>query len=235
MFNGDRILAIIPARGGSKGIPRKNIIELCGKPLISYTIEAGLHSKYLDYVMVSTDDKEIAKISKASGADIPFLRPAELAQDESKTIEVILHALTELSRLGMRFDVLVLLQPTEPLRDSLDIDKAIEKFFAFGKRPLVSISEVNDHPLLIRSIEGQIVKPLLNEISTCRRQDMPVFYRVNGCIYINSIHEINETTSFNDNEIPFIMDKSHSVDIDELSDIAMAEYYLNRGAVKNHV
>lgn len=228
MYKGKRILAVIPARGGSKGIPHKNIIQLAGKPLISYTIEAGENSKYIDYVMVSTDDEEIAMVSKKCGASIPFMRPAELASDASKTIDAIIHAVEGLEEIGEKFDALVLLQPTEPLRTAADVDGAIEKYYEASCKPLVSVSEVDDHPFLIRSIEGDRLKPLLDVSSTCRRQDMPKYYRVNGCIYINPISELNKNTSFNDNEIPYVMERSHSVDIDELSDLAMAEYYLNK-------
>lgn len=226
MYKGKRFLAIIPARGGSKGIPHKNLIELCEKPLITYTIDAGMGSKYIDYIMVSTDDVEIASIAKHSGANVPFLRPAELASDTAKTVDVIVHAITGLEKLGESFDELVLLQPTQPLRTASDIDDAIEKYCNCNCRPLVSVSEVNDNPLLIRSIEGGRLKSLLDISSTCRRQDMPTYYRVNGCIYINAVNEIDNNTSFNDNIIPFIMEKSHSVDIDELSDLILAEYYL---------
>ncbi len=227
MYKNKRLLAIIPARGGSKGIPHKNIIDLCGKQLISYTIEAGLKSKYLDFVMVSTDDKDIANISQQYGAEIPFMRPAELASDTSKTLDAILYTINTMEAMGEKYDALVLLQPTQPLRTSEDIDQAIEKYAEHGYKDLVSISEVDDHPILMRTIEDEKLIPLLDTSSTCRRQDMPKYYKVNGCIYINTIKQMDENTSFNDNEIPFLMEKSHSVDIDELSDLALAAYYIS--------
>lgn len=232
MLENKRILAVIPARGGSKGIPHKNIVDLCGKPLIHYTIEAALGSKYIDYVTVSTDDQEIARVAKYCGAKIPFMRPAELATDTSKTIDVILYTISGLESMGEQFDVLILLQPTEPLRTTGDIDGAIDKYFECNCSPLVSVSEVDDHPILIRSIEKNQLKPLLNVSSTCRRQDMPDYYRVNGCIYINAISELNKGTSFNDNIVPYIMERSHSVDIDELKDLALARYYIESGSLK---
>ncbi len=231
MFENKRILAIIPARGGSKGIPHKNIIDLCGKPLINYTIEAALGSKYIDYVIVSTDDQEIAKVARYCGAEIPFMRPAEFADDTSKTIDAVLYTVSELENIGEKFDILVLLQPTEPLRTAGDIDGAIDRYFECGCHSLVSVSEVDDHPILIRSVEENRLKPLLNGSSTCRRQDMPIYYRVNGCIYINAISELNRKTSFNDNTVPYIMERSHSVDIDELSDLALARYYIENGVL----
>ena len=228
MYDGNKILAVIPARGGSKGIPHKNIINLCGKPLISYTIEAANQSKYIDYILVSTDDNEIAEVSKRYGAEVPFLRPAELASDKAKTIDAVLHVLQTLNMNGEHFDTMILLQPTQPLRTGTDIDGAIEKYYKCGKRPLVSVSEVEDHPILIRSIENDNLVPLLNTSSTCRRQDMPKYYRVNGCIYINEIKDITTETSFNDNLVPFVMEASHSVDIDENKDLFVAEYYLEK-------
>ncbi len=229
MYNKKRILAIIPARGGSKGIKDKNIIDLCGKPLISYTIEAAKKSKYIDDTVVSTDSEKIAAVARECGAEIPFMRPAELASDKAKTIDAILHAVAELRRMGRAYDVLVLLQPTEPLRTNEDIDRAIELYFEKGEKSLVSISQVDDHPLLMRTLnEDRSMKKLLNVSSTCRRQDMDTFYRVNGCIYINPVADLSDETSFNDNEIGFVMEQSHSVDIDELKDLKVAEYYISQ-------
>lgn len=229
MYADKKILALIPARGGSKGIKGKNIILLSGKPLIAYAIEAALKSKYIDSTVVTTDSKEIAKVAEAFGGRVPFLRPEKLAEDKSKTIDAVLHAVKKLEENGERYHILILLQPTQPLRTPEDIDRAVELFFENGRRPLTSVSLVDDHPLLIRSIDDSgILKPLLDCNSTCRRQDMVDYYRVNGCIYINNIKELNIETSFNDNEIPYIMPKEHSVDIDELVDLAVAEFYLKR-------
>ena len=231
MYRENRILALIPARGGSKGIPHKNIIPVAGKPLIRYTIDAALQSRYIDYVLVSTDDEEIARVAKACGAQVPFLRPAELAADTSRTVDAVIHAAETLKQHGETFDSLVLLQPTSPLRTAEDIDGAIEKFYTGGRQAVVSVSPVEDHPVLVRTIEqttdGERLKPLLAGSSTVRRQDMPAFYRVNGCIYINAMEELNGDTSFNDNPAPWVMEKSHSVDIDEPADLALAEYLLN--------
>lgn len=229
MYNDKKILALIPARGGSKGIKNKNIIDLCGKPLISYTIDSAKGSKYIDEIIVSTDSEEIAEISRQYGACVPFLRPKELATDTSSTLDVVIHAIDFLAKKRDMFHTLVLLQPTEPLRTSEDIDGAIEKHFLGGERSLVSVSEVDDNPILIRTLnQDDLLVPLINLNSTCRRQDMPVYYRVNGCVYINKISEINQTTSFNDNELAYIMQREHSVDIDELKDLCVARYYLEK-------
>lgn len=227
MYNEKKILALIPARGGSKGIKNKNIISLQGKPLIAYTIQAALESQFIDYVCVTTDSEQIAKVSRLFGASAPFLRPPELATDEAKTIDAVVHAINALERKNKYFDVLVLLQPTQPLRTTEDIDLAIIEFFKHNTKALASVSPVDDHPLLVRRIDEKgTLQPLLQRNSTCRRQDLPPFFRINGCIYINNTSEINLETSFNDNEQSFLMSKEHSIDIDELSDLALAEYYL---------
>lgn len=229
MYNNSRILALIPARGGSKGIKNKNIIDLNGQPLISYSIQASMDSKYIDETVVTTDSEEIANISKKYGANVPFMRPAELASDQAKTVDAVLHAIKSLNEMGKQFDVLVLLQPTQPLRTAADIDEAIKRFFATGMRGLVSISAVNEHPLLMRTMdENGNIKSILGENSTCRRQDMKSYYIVNGCIYINRIAEISPNTSFNDNLVGYVMGAAHSVDIDDKKDLFLAEYYLQK-------
>lgn len=227
MYEKKRILALIPARGGSKGIINKNIIDLSGKPLIAYTIEAANESEFIDEVIVSTDSVEIADIAKSYGASVPFMRPNELAGDLSKTIDVVIHAI-RFDDYKDKFDSLILLQPTAPLRNGEDIDQAIKKYYSFGEKSLVSVSEVDDNPILIRTIEDDKCYPLFNLNSTCRRQDMQRYYRVNGAIYINSMKEIYPNTSFNDNRIAFVMEKSHSVDIDEMKDLYIAKYYIEK-------
>lgn len=227
MYKNQKLLALIPARGGSKGIKDKNIIQLAGKPLIAYSIEAAKKSKYIDSIVVTTDSEKIAEVAKIYGARVPFLRPKEFAADESKTIDAVLHAIKTLNIMKETYDVLVLLQPTQPLRSVEDIDNAIDIYYKNHGAALVSVSAVDDSPLLIRSIDndGKLIN-LLSLNSTCRRQDMPKYYKVNGCIYINRIYDLDENTSFNDNSIPYIMRKEHSIDIDELSDLYLAEYYL---------
>ncbi|SKB95305.1 CMP-N,N'-diacetyllegionaminic acid synthase [Lachnospiraceae bacterium] len=227
MFNGKRILGFIPARGGSKGIKRKNICELCGKPLIAYTIEAAKESKYIDWIIVSTDDYMIAEIAVKYGAAVPFIRPSILASDESKIIDAVIFSIKKLCDKGEMFDTLVLLQPTQPLRTTKDIDDAISKYFEHGEKSLVSVCEARDNPLLLRRIDGEgVMHHYENKSSTVRRQDMEKIYRVNGCVYINDVAELSADTSFNDNTIPFIMERNHSIDIDEEEDFWIAERYL---------
>lgn len=230
MFEKNKILAFIPARGGSKGIKDKNIFPVCNKPLIAYTIEAALDCNYIDDVIVSTDSEKIAEVAKNFGAEVPFLRPSELASDTSKTLDAILYTLSELEKIGKIFDDLILLQPTSPLRTAEDINKALEKYFKFGRKSLVSLSEVNDSPILMRKIISEDkMEKLLDVNSTIRRQDMQKFYRVNGAIYINKISEIDCQTSFNDNEIPFVMSQENSVDVDEYQDLEVVKYFIKGG------
>jgi CMP-N,N'-diacetyllegionaminic acid synthase len=221
MYKGKKFLAIIPARGGSKGIPRKNITIINGKPLIQYTIDEAKNSKYLDRIIVSTDDKEIAEIAKRCGAEVPFLRPKELASDHAKTIDALIHAVTELEKRGIKYDFVVLLQPTQPLRKSWHIDEAIQEIVETNEESLVSVSKVKEHPILMRTIgEDGKVKKLLEISSTVRRQDFPTFYKVNGAIYINKINEnFTKNTSLNDNKLAYLMDKKYDLDIDEPIDL----------------
>ena len=158
MYKNKKILAVIPARGGSKGVPRKNIIEIGGHPLIKYTIDCGKNSKYLDRVVISTEDLLIKKVAEENGGDVPFLRPKELAEDTSKTIDCIVHAVDTLKSMGEEYDYVMVLQNTVPLRKSWHIDEAIEMIVNSNERSLVSISEVDEHPILMRT---------LNEDKTC--------------------------------------------------------------------
>lgn len=228
MINNLRILAIVPARGGSKGIKDKNIKEIEGRPLIAYTIEAAKRCEYIDEIVVSTDSEKIAKVAKKAGAKVPFLRPDELASDTARTIDVVLFTIEQLKLIGQEYDIVVLLQPTSPLRDEDDICGAIEKYVSCNMKSLVSVSEVSESPILMRQIVDEThMEKLLNINSTIRRQDMAKYYMVNGSIYINKIEELNSDTSLNDNVIPYVMDRSHSVDIDDYVDIEVMKYYVN--------
>ena len=224
-----KILALIPARGGSKGIPGKNIKDLAGKPLIAHTIEAAKNCSYISKVVVSTDSQEIADVAKKYGAEIPCLRPAELASDTAKTMDAVLHMIETLKEAGEKYDYLVLLQPTSPLRNASDIEGAVELAMESGK-DVVAVSAVSDHPILVRTCdEDGNLTPLLQQNSTVRRQDMPNYYRVNGSIYVNCLDQFGEDTSFNDNPVGYHMPAERSVDIDEPIDFAIAEFYLQEG------
>ncbi|MBP1763030.1 MAG: acylneuraminate cytidylyltransferase [Firmicutes bacterium] len=231
MIENKRILALVPARGNSKGIKDKNIKLLAGLPLIAHTIRSALNSKYVDSVVVTTDSEKIAAVSSQYGARVPFMRPDYLALDTSKTVDAVLHAIEELDRRNEQYDILLLLQPTQPLRTTAEIDEAIESFIKNNYASLVSICEVEEHPILLRTIDNRMqVAPLLKLNSTVRRQDMPKYYKVNGAIYINYIADLDSNTSFNDNQFGYIMDRLHSIDIDEPIDLKIAELYLEEAA-----
>ena len=230
MYKNNRFLAVIPARGGSKGIPKKNIVNVLGKPLIQYSIEEAIHSKYIDKLIVSTDDKEIKKTSIECGAEVPFLRPKELATDSSKTIDTLIHAIDYFRQRGESFDYIILLQPTQPLRKHWHIDKAIEKIVTTNENGLVSVSKVKDHPILIREKdENDNLARLINITSTVRRQDFLDYYKVNGAIYINKIDtNFNNDLSLNDNPLGFVMDSQYNIDIDEPIDLEVLKIMLKK-------
>ena len=220
-----KILAIIPARGGSKGIPGKNIKELNGKPLMAYTIEEALKCPEIDRVVVSTDSKENAQVAEKYGAEVPFMRPAQLAADTSKTIDAVWDVL---DRLEEDYEYVVLLQPTSPLRLAEDITGAIQKAVENGK-DVVSVSKVQDPPVLMRQMdENGELTPLLTEGSTVRRQDMKPWYRVNGSVYVNKVERLTKTTSLNDNPAGYEIPRERSLDIDEPEDFELASYYLGK-------
>ena len=228
MFKGKNILGLIPARGGSKGLPRKNIKPLLGKPLIAWTIEQALASKYLNIVVVSTDDKEIAEISKKYGAEVPFIRPKELAEDNAKGIDVVLHAIDWLKENDKQkqYDLIMLLQPTSPLRKSEDIDKAIELLFLKEAKAIVSVCEVNHHPLWANNLpEDECMKDFIRkEIMNKNRQELPVFYRLNGAIYLAYCNYLKQCKNYIGKEtFAYIMPRERSIDIDSEIDLNLAE------------
>lgn len=230
MYKNKRILAVIPARGGSKGIPSKNIFNIDGYPLIKYTLDCANNSKYIDKVIVSTDNQEIKKVAEQYGGNVPFMRPSELAEDHSKTIHAVIHVIDTLKKMGETYDYVVLLQNTVPLRKHIHVDKAIQKIIDRNENSLVSVTEVEQHPILMRTLDkNEHTHNLLNMNSTVRRQDFPKYYRVDGAIYIQKIDEnFNLETSFNDGKLAYIMNKKYSTDIDTYKDIKVIEYYLEK-------
>lgn len=228
MYKNKKILAIIPARGGSKGIPHKNIMKICKKPLIAYSIEAAKESKYIDYILVSTDDTCIKEVSLSYGAKVPFLRPDEISTDRAKSIDVVLHGINYLKEHNENFDYVILLQPTSPLRTSDDIDTAIESVIESNKDSLISVCECSENPILMRTIEREKLKPVLEfNGDNLRRQELPTFYVFNGAIYINKVDMLQNKKEFVDeNTMPFIMDSTKSIDIDNMIDAKIAEMIL---------
>ena len=229
MYEDKSVLAIIPARGGSKGIPGKNIKPLCGHPLIAYTVSAARKSKYVDAVVVTTDSKEIAEVSRRYVAEVPFMRPEKLASDTSKTIDAVVHARDAMVNLGREYDIIVLMQPTSPLRHAEDVDGAIEAYFSHGLMGVASVLEASENPVLTRHLdEFGVMHPLIPISSTIRRQDMPRFYHVNGAIYVNDFHGLSLDTSLNDNPVAYVMKKDRSLDIDNIEDFLRAEAILEK-------
>jgi CMP-N-acetylneuraminic acid synthetase len=224
-----QLLAIIPARGGSKGIPRKNICLLRGRPLIAYSIEAARRSTKIDRIVVSTDDAEIAEISHALGAEVR-MRPASLSRDDTPTRAVLEHVATELALESYRSDAVITLQPTSPLRTSRHIDEAATLFAADDNADsLVSCIEVPHifHPLSVmrRNAEGYL-EPYLSVPQPLRRQDKEVVFARNGAaIYITRTARLGEYV-FGGRLMPYPMDAENSVDIDTLDDLAAAERIL---------
>ena len=233
MYKTHEIVAIIPARGGSKGIPGKNIKPLGDKPMIAYTIEASLNSRYIDDVIVTTDSEEIASIANEYGAETPFLRPAALAQDTSKSIDALVHARDWLADHGRTYDAAAWLQPTSPLRRAQELDGAIETFYEHGRIAVASVAEVTVNPIMMRRLdEYDVLHPLLPTSSTIRRQDMPKYYYVDGAICINQFEALNNDTSLNDNPIGYIMPKERSIDIDTIEDFKRVEQILEKMRAK---
>lgn len=230
MYKDKKILAIIPARGGSKGIPKKNIIDLLGKPLLYYSIKSAKKSKYIDKVIVSTNDLEIAEVAKKLGTDVPFLRPEDISGDKSKSIDAFIHAIKELEKLEEKYDYVLLLQNTSPLRQSWHIDEAIEKLIESGERSLVSVSEVTEHPCIMRTLnEKNETINLMDMSGDVRRQDFPPIYIVNGAIYIQKNDKyLNLDTNLNGGKLAYVMAREYSVDIDEYLDLDIATHYLKK-------
>ncbi len=238
MYDNHSILALIPARGGSKGVPRKNIREMAGIPLIAWTINEAKKSKYADKLVVSTDDQEIIRIANQYGAETPFLRPTELATDSAKGIDVVIHAMEWHQAHGEKFDFLLLLQPTSPLRTVDDIDQAIEFLFKNKAMSVVSVCETDHHPWHCNSLpESLCMKDFYSvNLKNKNRQEFPKFYRMNGALYFAECEYIKKNRHFiGDETYAFIMPKRSSLDIDDEIDFRLAELLLEekRKSMKN--
>ena len=231
MYKNKTILAIIPARGGSKGLPGKNILSFCGKPLISWTIAQAQESRYLNKVVVSTDDEAIATIALKVGASVPFLRPKKLATSTSNMIDVVMHSLDFFSKKNEKYDIIVLLQPTSPLRTSEDIDKAIELFFKKKASSVISVCRSEHHPWWSVSLTNdlKIEKFLGIGPPHKNRQALPVYYRINGAVYVETVESFRKKRSFvSRNTYVYIMPVEKSIDIDNRVDFEVAKVFMKR-------
>lgn len=221
-----KVLAIIPARGGSQGVPKKNIKILAGRPLIAYTINAALRSKYHPRVVVSTDDESIAEIAREFGAEVPFIRPSHLAKHDTPMLPVLQHAIECLKKDGYNADIIAVLQPTSPLRTSEHIDQAISILLNTGADSVVSLCEAEHSPYWMKKIDraGRVTPFLDTEKEYNRRQDLPKVYRLNGAIFITRPDIIvKKGRVLGDDTRAYIMKVEDSIDIDTEFDFKIAE------------
>lgn len=229
------ILAIIPARGGSKGLPGKNIRTLCGKPLICYAIDSARSLVPDSDICVTTDDASIIEVVENYGLAVPFVRPSELASDTATTNDVLIHALDFYKGQGKSYDAIVLLQPTTPLRENKHIKEAVELF-----RPdidmVMGVRSSHAAAVLCNENTQGFLDITLSDNAT-RRQDVPTYYEVNGAVYvINTKSLVVKGLPNFDKRVKYVMPPENSIDIDTLLDFEMAEYVLSKGLVKldNH-
>lgn len=220
-----KVLGVIPARGGSKQVPGKNIALVCGKPLIVYTIEAASKSKLLSRTVVSTDSDRIAGVCRNYGAEVPFVRPADLAQDDTPTLPVIIHALKSVVD---SYDAVMILQPTSPVRDEEDIDAAIDLLMKHPEADsVISVVKVGDHhpARMKRIVAGVLIDPSFAEESEGQtRQSLPEYYLRNGSIYLTRTSVLIEKESLKgDCSLAYVMTEEKSVNVDSPIDLLLAE------------
>ncbi|WP_417333253.1 cytidylyltransferase domain-containing protein [Halarcobacter sp.] len=227
-MNRKSFLSIIPARGGSKRLPRKNILKILDKPLIAYSIEAGLNSKYIDKLIVSSDDDEILSISKDYGAEI-IKRPANLAEDTTTTFDTLKHVVENISE---EYEYIVLLQATSPLRKSSHIDEAIKLLEEKKADAIISVCEMEHSPLWSNTLpsDNSMKLFLKDEIKNKKSQDLEKYYRLNGAIYICRTDKFLENKGFflEENIYAYIMDRKDSIDIDEEIDFIIASEFIKK-------
>ncbi len=229
MISGKTVLAIIPARGGSKGVPRKNIKDLCGKPLIAWTIEETLKSKYIDRIIVSTEDKEIAEISEEYDAEVPFMRPKKLSEDGTSGIEPLLHCINWLKNNQNYYpDYICTLQCTSPFRKSKHIDEALEQLFKQDADSIIGVCRSEANPYWMKRIEnGKLIDFIASSKLYSRRQDLPIIYRLNGALYIGKTDILLKNRNwYTNNTLPYVMPSEDSIDIDTALDFKFAEWIM---------
>jgi CMP-N-acetylneuraminic acid synthetase len=234
MYKGKKILALIPARSGSKGIPDKNIRDFCGKPLLAYAIETALNAGCMDAVIVSTDSRKYADIAIRYGAEIPFLRPAALAGDESRASEYIVYTLEKLKESGREYDYFVLLQPTSPLRSKDHILRGIAMATDEGLTSVVAFSEAEHPPQYCHVLPEDMSLGALGDVSGANRQEQERYYRVNGMLYIADCEYYLRAKSFYGDGGKAMHIAGHfAVDIDTETDFLFAEFLYSKTARRN--
>ncbi len=230
MIAGKRVLGLITARGGSKGLPGKNIRPLCGKPLIAWTIDAARAAKTLDAVVVSTDSEDIAAVARAHGAEVPFLRPEALASDGASSIDVVEHAVKFLAAAGRSFDLLVLLEPTSPLREASDIDEGLAQMIAQNADSTVSVCRAEtEHPAFMfkHGAAGRLESAMPGGFKVLRRQDLEPMFFLEGTLYASRIDTLLATRTFcQANTVGYEVPRWKAPEIDDLIDFLHVEAIL---------
>lgn len=223
-------IAIITARSGSKGLKDKNIKELCGKPLISYSIEAAINCKLFEKVMVSTDSEIYAEIGKKYGAEVPFLRSSRNSDDTASSWDVVKEVLARYADMGYKYDTIALLQPTSPLRSSQDIIDGYKLMEEKKADSITAVCEMEHSPLWSNTLpENLSMKDFERKEYDCPRQQLPLYYRINGALYLRKISYIGENIQIlNENEYALIMPQNRSIDIDAELDFSIAEVLMMR-------
>lgn len=226
-----RVLAIIPARGGSKGLPGKNIKPLCGKPLIGWTIEQAKASQYIDEIFVSTDSREIADVAESFGVKVPELRPTELASDTATSASFVIYTIEKLKKEGKEFDYVILLEPTSPLRDVDDLDKMIKLAAANqDKAGVVSLGEVHmEHPTIVKIIDdnGRIIPFVSNTVKITQRQQASKAFFPYGVGYLVKTSYLLETNQFYSHDsLPYFIERWQCYEIDDIYDFIAIEAIL---------
>lgn len=230
MYQGKRLLAVVPARSGSKGLPNKNILPLNGKPMLAYSILAAINAGVFEEIFVSTDSEEYAEISKHYGASVPFLRAKELATDTSSSWDCVIEALVKYKALGKEFDYVVFLQPTSPLRTAQDILDALQMMVDKNADAVVAVCETEHCPLWSNTLPENLsmtdfIPPLVLNIP---RQSIPKYYRINGAVYIVKAENIQKSQNIYTGAVfAYIMPRERSIDIDVKCDFLTAEMILN--------
>jgi CMP-N,N'-diacetyllegionaminic acid synthase len=233
VINVKKILAIIPARGGSKGLLGKNIMPLLGKPLVAWTIEQAQHSKYIDEIFLSTDSADIAKISEDFGIKIPFLRPPALSSDIATSIDVVFHVINYYETNNILFDFVILLEPTSPLRKENDIDLAIELLLKNETADgIISLGEVHlEHPMIVKKTnsQGKIVPYIANAKKIFQRQQTDNAYFPYGVIYMIKTKVFkHKRTFYTNNIIPYFIERWQNYEVDDIYDLIAIEAILEK-------
>jgi CMP-N-acetylneuraminic acid synthetase len=225
------VLGVVPARGGSRGVPRKALAPLLARPLLAYTADAARQSSRLTRTIVSTDDEEIAGAARALGLEVPFIRPASLAADDTPMLPVLQHAVEAMRATGFSPDAVVLLQPTSPARGSVHIDRAVTLLETSGADSVVSVTEVPHqfNPVSVMRLDGERLRPFLDGAAPLRRQDKPAVLARNGPAVLAVRTAVLEAGSlYGDDCRPLLMTAEESVDIDTPWDLSLAEFVLAR-------